>query len=202
MSDFIGWVQAIAIVLGPIAAVWVTRWMDQERAERDRRLDTFRTLMKTRRLRLSQEHVAALNLVEIEFYKRADVIAAWKEYQKSLSVILTEANITDKDRQRHFEEQEELLTKLLHAMARTLGFSKIEQLDIMKGGYTPQGWADVESQQNLLRLLLIEMLRGNRPIPITPVINPTATSPYPPPPDEQAQPATVLRTDNVPKKTN
>lgn len=201
MSDFIGWVQAVAILVGPIAAVWVTRWMDQKREDRDRRLDTFRALMKTRRLRLSQEHVAALNLVEIEFYNEADVINAWKNYLKNLSKNLTEPNITDKDRLRHFEDQEELLTKLLHAMAKALGFSNIEQLDIMKGGYSPQGWADIESQQHLLRGMLIEMLRGNRPIPITPIVNPTGTSPYPPPPEEHTQPTTIIRTDIAQKKT-
>jgi hypothetical protein len=47
-------------------------------------MDVFRTLMRTRRMRLNPDHVGALNLVEIEFYRQADVIAAWETYWEHL----------------------------------------------------------------------------------------------------------------------
>lgn len=183
-----------ATLISPLVAVLVTRYLDRSRAERDRKIDVFRTLMKTRRLRLSSEHVTALNLIEIEFYGHSDVTDARKKYFENLATKLPE---DQKDREKHFELQEQLLAKLLHAMAKTLKFKNIEQIDIMTGGYSPQGWADIEQQQHVLRFLLIDLLNGNRGLPISPVVNPTAISPYPPPPEEGQIPAI---TTNAEKK--
>jgi hypothetical protein len=192
-AGWIGVISIVAILVGPIAAVWVTRRMDQHRVERDRRMDVFRSLMRTRRLRLSPDHVSALNLVEIEFYNEADVKAAWKDYFTNL-VKFPPDSASERERESHMEEQNRLLAKLLHAMAKSLKFYNLEQIDIMQGGYTPQGWQDVETQQTTLRLLLIDLFQGKRAMPVTPVVSPSPTSPYPPaPPDiieEQASSGT------------
>ncbi|MBL28137.1 MAG: hypothetical protein CMM50_11390 [Rhodospirillaceae bacterium] len=180
----------IAIIIatfgGPIAAVLVTRWIDGIGLKRERRMQVFRDLMRTRRLRLSPDHVGALNLVEIEFHGEAETIGAWKEYLGSLNKIVPE-NITNEELDTLFREQDRLLTKLLHAMSCSLKF-KIEQLDIFDGGYTPKGWNDIENQQQAMRLLLIDLLKGNRAIPIASMMHPTPSSPYPPPPDTSARP--------------
>ena len=57
-----------AVFLGPIAAVLITRLIDNYRLRSDRRIDVFRTLMRTRKMKLTPEHVGALNVVEIEFH--------------------------------------------------------------------------------------------------------------------------------------
>lgn len=183
----VGLISVLAMLVGPMLAVFVTRKIDHERAERERRMDVFRTLMKTRRLRLSSEHVTALNLIEIEFYGEAEVKTARESYFENLAKKVP----TDiKESDEHFAEQNRRLAKLLHAMGKTLNFSNLEQLDIMTGGYTPQGWADVEQQQHILRYLLIDMLNGNRGIPISP-LNPTAQGLYPPPPPDDEQVAKI-----------
>ena len=41
--------------------------------------------------------------------------------------------------ERLYKERQRLLTKLLHAIAKEMKFD-IEQLEIFKGGYIPQGW--------------------------------------------------------------
>jgi len=179
---YLGIATIIAVLVGPIAAVLVTRWTDNRRIERDRRMDVFRNLMRTRRLRLSPDHVAALNLVEIEFYRIPSVIEAWKNYWESLNKQFpTSPSPTELEGNR--QDQERLLSKLLYVMAKSLQFD-IEHLEIFGGGYTPKGWADIESQQNVLRSLLIETFSGNRAFPVSPVVNPTPTSPYPPAPVE------------------
>ena len=49
-------------------------------------MDLFRTLMRTRRVPMSADHVGALNLIEIEFASEPDVLAAWKLlYQTTLT---------------------------------------------------------------------------------------------------------------------
>jgi hypothetical protein len=54
---------------------------------------------------------------------------------------------------------------LLHSMGQSLGVN-IEQIQILKGGYAPQGWADEEELTRRLRLSLLQMLDGTKPLPV------------------------------------
>jgi uncharacterized protein DUF6680 len=76
MDSILGLAIVIATFAGPIGAVIVTRLIDRKRAQRDRQLDVFRALMRTRKGALQPDHVNALNLVEIEFHKVSTVLAA------------------------------------------------------------------------------------------------------------------------------
>ena len=60
----------IAIVAGPIIAVWMTRRADERRQAYFRRLEVYRNLMLTRSVRIAPDHVRALNLVPVEFAQR------------------------------------------------------------------------------------------------------------------------------------
>jgi hypothetical protein len=86
------------------------------------------------------------------------------------------------------EERQRLLVKLLHAMAKALDF-KIEQLEIFEGGYTPQGWADIEVEQTAIRRFAAQLAAGKRVLPIgvldyTNVAQAAVQNPmYPPPPE-------------------
>ena len=179
-AQILGFLTIIAIIVGPVLAVLVTRLSDDRRLKRQRRMAVFRDLMRTRRMRLTPDHVGALNLVEIEFDGEIHVIEAWRNYMAHLSKRI-EPTWTQEQTDQFLGEQEKLLARLLHAIAKSLKF-QIDQLDIFQGGYLPEGWADEDRQQRALRLLLIELLRGNRGLPITPVINPTPQMPFPPPP--------------------
>jgi hypothetical protein len=74
-----------ATFLGPIFAVLITIWRESASRKYSRRLHVFRTLMSTRKIGISPDHVNALNLVEVDFYKCKKVEAAWKSYQEHLS---------------------------------------------------------------------------------------------------------------------
>jgi hypothetical protein len=73
-----------AIVLGPVLAVIVTRFIDANTEKRRRKFDVFRNLMQTRGIRIDPIHVAALNVVEIEFFDDSDVRAAYRTYIEHL----------------------------------------------------------------------------------------------------------------------
>jgi hypothetical protein len=90
--------------------------------------------MATRRMAISNEHVNAINLVEVEFYKCKSVEAAWVNYKNHLN----DTNRPEDEAWR--EKKENLLAKLLAEIASVLGF-KIPAIDIFKGGYAPGGWA-------------------------------------------------------------
>jgi hypothetical protein len=176
----------VALFVGPILAVLVTRWVDERRLKQTRRMEIFRVLMRTRRMRLNPDHVGALNLVEIEFHSEKAVIDAWKAYWAHLNKAVP-SNLSDQQQQQLLRDRDALLTKLLHAVATALHFD-IEQLDIFEGGYAPQAWLDDEQSLKLLRILLLDVLAGKRGIPVVPLSLSVQNNPYPPPPDETPPP--------------
>ena len=78
------WAIVAATGLGPIFAVLITFWRDARNSLRTRRLWVFLTLMATRRVNISPEHVNALNLVEVDFYACEMVQKHWKIYKDHL----------------------------------------------------------------------------------------------------------------------
>jgi hypothetical protein len=179
-----------ATFAGPIAAVLVTRGVDNLRDKERRRLEVFRSLMRTRRMPLSQEHVSALNLVEIEFISKPKVIAAFKallsHYDSGYG-----ANKTLDELKAANDKADALRTTLLSAIAVVLGYN-FEQMDILRGSYMPQGWGVELDEQTAVRKGLAELLSGRRPLPIyvaqspptaTPTDNNEPASPFPPKPN-------------------
>lgn len=170
----------LAIILGPIFAVLITRIIDKLRAAQERKYEIFRTLMRTRETPLNWEHVGALNLVEVEFRKHSKVIDAWKAYLEHLGVALPP--IEQKQRHDdHSRKRRTLLTKLIDEIAKTVGID-IKQLDIFEGNYMPQGWADDEWNQRLIQRGLINVLYGKAPLTVQQNQFQEPQNPYPPPP--------------------
>ena len=56
-GNSMGLATIAAVFLGPIFAVLLTRYIDYRRADKARKLDIFRTLMRTRKMSLNWEHV-------------------------------------------------------------------------------------------------------------------------------------------------
>jgi len=128
------WAIVVATGLGPIAAVAITLWRESYREKRARRLHVFRTLMATRRLGISADHVNALNLVEVDFYGKRRVQDAWAVYLKHL-------NSDQSNMPQWIEDKERLLANLLSEEARVLGLD-VPAMNIFKGGYAPTGWQE------------------------------------------------------------
>jgi hypothetical protein len=134
------WAIVFATLLGPIFAVLISLWREQRTALYNRRLWVFRTLMATRRVGISTNHVNALNMVEVDFYKCPKIEAAWAVYHTYL-------NDTSKtENEAWYVEKEKLLSKLLFEIGVVLKFD-IQAIDIFKGGYAPKGWAHRDARQ-------------------------------------------------------
>ena len=179
-SPIIDIVTILALIIGPVFAVIVARHMEGRRAKYERRMNIFRTLMATRRNRLSFDHVSALNLVEIEFRDSPNVVKKWKAYftdlasenprredEKTLESLSNEENRRREERYqaRVSANRAKLFTELLHEMAKILGYN-IEVFEILEGGYVPQGWDNVEFQQELIRQYVVDLYYGNRALPV------------------------------------
>jgi hypothetical protein len=165
----------VAIVVGPIAAVIVTRVLDGKSERRRRKTEVFRSLMQTRGIRLDPVHVAALNILEIEFYNEPKVRHAYVQYISHLSAPMP--SVSEQD--RFFQQRSDLFMNLLHEMGDALKF-KFDKRDLERLSYVPQGWDADHSLQRKNAALLQQILSGERAIPITSII--AGPSPFPDPP--------------------
>lgn len=174
MDLYLGISVVIATFLGPVLAVYVTRRIDESRQVRERRLAIFRSLMATRRATLAADKVMALNMVEIDFY-------GIKTVEKAHQEVMSHINLPRPLPVDWGDRHRKLLTKLLSEMAEVLGYD-LQQLDVLEGGYYPQGFADIELEQQELRREFIQVLSGNRSLRVSPAA-PAPPAPFPPPPE-------------------
>ncbi len=162
-------ITIVVILIGPFVGIWGNGILDRQREQKARKMDIFRTLMRTRNARLSSDHVGAINLVEIEFVKHQKVIEKWtelrKHYGETHAKKPNEENDPDLYDERLNKERVELLTEMLSSMAEVLDF-KVEQLRILKGSYYPQGHADMELAQFIIRDYAVGLAFGKRNVPV------------------------------------
>lgn len=158
------WLTIVAIVLGPILALYAQRVLDSFREKRRRQILIFRELMITRYTRLSPRYVEALNAVPIEFENRGRqkrVLDKWKECLDHLGTDST------KDPNAWSVRGFDLVVDLLYEMSQCLGYD-FEKLRIKREAYLPQMFADIEAQQHALRRQLLELTdgTGKRKLPV------------------------------------
>ena len=178
LDTVLGIAVIIATLFGPVLAVWVTRHNDDRRQRRDRQMGVFRAIMGTRKGPISRDKVNALNMVEIEFYGCESVEKAYRALMGHINQVAPLPNNWP-------DEHKKLTTKLLTEMAMFLGY-KLQQLDVLDGGYYPQAYSDLESEQQAVRRGMIEVLSGHRPLLVSPGA-PTPPAPFPPPPTPDPQ---------------
>jgi len=136
----------VAIITGPLSAVLITLWWQRRKERRDAKLRLFTTLMAHRRaFPPTAEWVAALNLIDVIFHDQRRVVALWHEFFHLLH------------NPSMLPEQGHKYLEMLSAMATSLGFRKLQQVDIDKY-YSPQVHQDqlvaqAELQAELLRVL-------------------------------------------------
>jgi hypothetical protein len=174
------WAVVLATIAGPVAAVFITRWNDHRREARNRLLHLYRVLMATRRTNISEEHVAAINLIEVEFHGVKPVIEAWSSYLTHLNTP-NPTGATEEQHQAWNEKRAELLAILLVKVAAHLGITKGE-IEILHGGYAPQGWALREQRLTAIQDYTIRLSQGQAVVPISNVSLQQQNNPYPPPP--------------------
>lgn len=158
-------ISICAIILGPILAVQIEKYLERRREKKNRRLSVFKTLMATRGSVLSWTHVEALNRIDLEFSgeKKFDkVVEAWKEYFDNLS----QKPETAEQIAVWSKQNEELLAELLLKMGKSLGF-KFDKILIKRNVYSPVGHARMELEQEQIRNSMLEILSGDKGFPIT-----------------------------------
>jgi len=126
-------VTVSAIIIGPIVAVAITLWWQQRKETRETKQRLFLTLMANRRAFPPPiEWVNALNVIDVVFAGHPQVVQLWHEYYSTL--VNPPAN-------ENYQEREHTYLQMLSAMAKTLGYKKLDQTDIDKF-YAPKVHGD------------------------------------------------------------
>ena len=158
------WIMILAVFAGPIVAVQVTRWLDDRREVRERKVFIFKTLMASRSYDLSFAHVEALNRIDLEFDpkkpKERAVLDAWKAY-------LDHLNNRGLSLEVWGPKRSDLFVDLLYAMGRVLDYD-FDKVQIKNSTYAPQGHSQVEQELREIREGLLKLLRDEIALPIKP----------------------------------
>lgn len=156
------WVMILAVFLGPIVAVQLTKYLDHNKEKRQRKLDIFKTLMATRAYGISWDHVMTLNKIDLEFErsnsKEKEVLNAWKQYLD----LLSDKSVNG---EQWSSKRVELLVELLHKMALVLDYD-FDKTHIKNSSYSPTAHGDLEADQSNIRKGIIDILEGKRVLPM------------------------------------
>lgn len=154
--------MVLATAISPLIAVQVTRYLDDRNEERGRKLQVFKTLMATRAYTLSPAHVEALNRIDLEFSAKRKgekaVLDVWQQYLDHLGSKTLEG-------QAWADKRVDLLVDLLHAMGKVLGYD-FNKTQIKNATYSPTAHGRIDSEQERLRQLTLELLEGKRVMPV------------------------------------
>jgi hypothetical protein len=163
------WIMIAAILCGPVLAVQAQKWIETAREKRNRRLNVFKRLMATRGAVLSPGHVEALNMIDLEFAGRGrrneQVRRRWREYLDHLGSLTQDPEEQARNLPVWTERSGNLLADLLHDMGMAVGYD-FDRVQIRRGIYIPMGHANFEMETQLLRRLLIQLLVGERSLPL------------------------------------
>lgn len=180
-------ILACSTVIGPVLAtliaIYYTRYADARKVTRERRLEVFRNLMKTRAFVLHQDHVMSLNLVASDFSDDRPVIESLRRYMDHLYISPPPGQ---PESQRFASETNQLFADLMVAMGRSLGIT-LDSGELQYLRYFPTGWAATEMEQTQIRRALLQVLQGVPPISVRQAMpsQPGATGQnalFPPPP--------------------
>jgi len=166
------WLTIIAIILAPIVALQIQKYLEDRKEIKARKMQIFRTLMATRANRLSPPHVEALNMIDIEFYNNEEITNIWKSMLDNFASY--PQNTGDEGYIAKLnscvENSDKLLVKLLSEMAKSLNY-KFDEVYLKRNIYIPKGQVDIMMWQETMRRAFSELVEGKRPFPVY-IVNP------------------------------
>lgn len=179
MLEFLGrvtpgeWIVVFATVMGPILAVQAQKRLERLRERHNAKIWVFSALLNTRGQRLSQDHVRALNMIDVAFYgskllgmryqSKSDkrVVAAWKTYLDNLGT--DTAGYNDAQWAVLVAKRTDLFIDLLAEISKSVGFD-FDRLHIEKSVYIPVAHSQQEQEQTQLREALVKVFSGGQPL--------------------------------------
>ena len=168
------WLVILAILLAPILAIQIQKFIESRKEAKTRKMQIFRTLMATRATPLYPQHVEALNMIGIEFFNNKEITDAWKLLLDNFENYPQDTKDPNYQAKLHTctEKSKDLLTDLLFEMAKSLDYT-FDKVHLKRGAYIPKGHADYMLDQEFIRRAFVGVLLGQVPIPIKVVSMPS-----------------------------
>jgi hypothetical protein len=167
------WLTIVAIVVGPLLAFAVQHWRDKRREHWKQKVEVFRQLLLTLKVPMAQRHVDAINSIPLEFHSQSEIISAWRLYTSHLN----NGVMLQQEPQRWGEKKLDLLVDLVSKIGDHLGYEHIDEATLRDNLYVPKGYSDVEEQWRQIREAWLQVLSGQRPMPMTMVGSVTVEQP-------------------------
>jgi uncharacterized protein DUF6680 len=152
------WLTLAAIILGPILAVATQLWRQARKDKRDIKLWVFNTLMSYRAMILNPNFIQAFNLVDVVFYKNAEVRKKRKEFLDVVTAVVGR-DLTPQE----VEKCKDLLAEMLSKMGSDLGYG-FDHTEIKDTGYYPVGFEKLDNAELALREKGLAALEGRADI--------------------------------------
>ncbi|UYP68614.1 hypothetical protein OIU14_02445 [Thalassobacter stenotrophicus] len=153
----------LAVLLSPLLAVQITKFLEKRGEKRARRVKIYRALMATRTQRLSPAHIEALNSIDLEFTDRGD--KAVKEAWKALLAHLSDTSYPKDQNTQWALKHVDLLVELLFDMGNRLGY-QFDKTHLKIAVYSPKAYGDLEEDQMMIRKGVRDLLEGRASIPV------------------------------------
>lgn len=162
------WLTLLAIILGPILAVQIQKHLEKSRDEKQRKLYIFKTLITTRRARLSWNHVQALNMIDLEYRGKSEkekaVIAAWKIYNDHLQGF-NHNDISELYAKGWNDKYDEYFNDLLFKMSIAQNYD-FDMVTIKRSAYSPGAHGFQEDDELTIRKGMVKLFSGNYFLPV------------------------------------
>ncbi|MHA6684788.1 DUF6680 family protein [Mesorhizobium sp. A556] len=165
---FSHWWDISAIVIGPVAAVAITLWYQARDRSYQSRFDVFRSLVMWRRHGTSPDFVNALNLIPVHFFKNTKVMSR----RRALMDVFDDPQWLSQDldtKARLLDRMETVRAELIREIGRAVRVG-IDDLEILKGAYAPQGWRDEETLKNRAQIAALNLLEGKTALTVLPIL--------------------------------
>ena len=151
-EKFMEWINLVAIIVIPILAVIIGKYLQDRSEKRKDKMRVFTHLMSYRSFGyIDQYSVNIFNSVPIIFYDDKEVIEKYNSYLKSLNIKPDDAQIKQK-------EIEDNKTKMLEAMAKALKYKNINW-ELIQNPYIPKGLLDQIDAENTYKRGQVEFAK-------------------------------------------
>ncbi len=150
------WITFLAILLGPIFALFAQRILDKLRDKRKAKENVFFSIMQHRAQWYHVERIQALNSIDVVFADEEKVLSKWKSFVEQTSVPRPE----DEQRAAAWDARmDTAVCDLYQAIGESLGYH-LDLKRIKEGAYTPQLHADFNEAQVLAMKGLAKAVRN------------------------------------------
>ena len=153
----------IALVVIPIGAVLIGRWLQDRSEKRRDKMNVFQAVM-TFRYGWSKEGVEALNIIPVVYCQRNDkeVRECWKRYYDFLCIQNPDG--------MQIKHRNDALCRLIESMAKVLGYKKVLTWEEIQNPYIPVGMVNAINNSNIIQSGMANIVQ-------TMVLNPQACNP-------------------------